>query len=83
MENNEMQLNTKVYFWTRGAGDETPTLRSGRVVACAKESTIYKWYFTIESNGNEYYRRARNCYKSVADAQEAVTGYVIEGAGNE
>lgn len=80
MENRQMALGAKVYFWTRSAGAETPTLRSGRIVGCAQENTIYKWYFEIASAGETYYRRAWNCYENVEQAQEAVKGFVIEGA---
>lgn len=82
MTNEQMRIGKKVYFWGFGSRwDEVPTLRSGRVVGgWVEHSTIYGYVYQIESNGEEFRRRAWNCYESVEDAQQALVELVIEGA---
>lgn len=84
MKTQEMQIGKKVYFWTKYACDEVPTIRSGVVVGGYKEaSTIYGYRFQIESAGNLYERRACNCYASLEDVRASLEELLIEGVNDD
>lgn len=84
MQNNEMRVGKKVYFWAKAFDAETPTLLSGIIIGGVKEeSTIYGYVFQIEAKGVQYFRHAWNCYPSFEAVREALEGYLIEGAKDE
>lgn len=78
MLKNKVSYGKEVYCWVWRDG--APALIKGKIIGVLQVAlpTLHFNYCISASDGNDYWREARDIYESVADAQDDIRNLVCE-----